>query len=478
MPGMGTQMVVFLGEILPEVLLAGGAIGVVFAALFTPRRLQPWMAALAAVVLAGAGFFAGLGIADPPGLTFFDTLAADGLGRWATLLLVIVTLLVVALSVEWFRSDARHGEYYAVLLFGTLGPVLLAGAADLMELVVAMMLSSVTASTLAAFHRRSRSASEAGIKYFLLGALATGTMVYGVALLFGLGGTTTFADLGPALVNADPLALVVGFGLVMIGLTFKLGALPVHPWVPDVAEGAPAPVAAFLMVVGKIGALVFLARFALLFPDTALGWRPLVALLAAATMTIGNLAALWQDDVRRLLGWSSVSQVGYGLLAVVAVGRSTLAIPSLLMFLAAYALGTVAVFGVVVELRGLTDRESYRGLAGPHPWLLGALLVGFLSFVGIPPLAGFAAKLLLMGAVIDAGYAWLAVLTVVNSAVSLVYYFRVLAPAYLGATSAPRPLLGHLAGAAVAISTAGVVLIGIFAQPLLQAWGAVLLFSG
>ncbi len=475
---MGAQMVSFLGDILPELILAGGAIFVVLVALFTPRALQPRMAALAAAVLLGALLFATIDVIDPPGLTFFDTLAADGVGRWATILLTVVGLLVIALSVEWFHPDHRQGEYYVVLVFGTLGAVLLAGATDLMEMVLAMMLSSVTGYTLAAFHRRSRSSSEAGMKFFLLGALANGALVYGVALLFGLSGTTTFTDLGPGLVDADPLALVVAFGLVMMGIAFKLGAVPVHPWVPDVAEGAPAPAATFLMVVGKIGALIFLARLVLVLPETELGWRALVALLAAATMTLGNLAALRQDDVRRLLGWSSVSQAGYGLLAIVAMGRSDLAISSLLMFLAAYAFGTIAVFGVVVKLRGLTERESYRGLAGPHPWLMGGLLVGFLSFVGIPPLGGFAAKLLLMGAVIEAGYMWLAVLTVINSAISLVYYLRVLGPAYLGGPGEPRPVMGRLVGVAVAVATLAVVGLGVFAQPFISAWQMLGLVSG
>ena len=475
---MGAQMVAFLGDILPELILAGGAIFVVLVALFTPWRLQPWMAAVAATVLVGAAVFAAFDIIDPPGVTFFGTLVVDGVGRWATLLLAVVALLVIALSVEWFRPDHRQGEYYAMLVFGTLGAILLAGASDLMELVLAMILSSVAGYTLTAFHRRSRSSSEAGMKYFLLGALANGALVYGVALLFGLSGTTTFADLGPGLVDADPLALIVGFGLVVIAIAFKMGAVPVHPWVPDVAEGAPAPAAAFLMIVGKIGALVFLARLVLLLPETLVGWRPLVALLAAATMTLGNLAALLQDDVRRLLGWSSVSQAGYGLLAVVAIGRSDLAIPSLLMFLVAYAFGTIAVFGVVVELRGLTDRESYRGLAGPHPWLMGALLIGFLSFVGIPPLGGFAAKLLLMGAVIDAGYMWLAVLTVINSVISLVYYLRVLGPAYLEAAGARRPVMGGLVGFGVAVATIAVIWVGVAAEPLVDAWRVLALIAG
>jgi NADH-quinone oxidoreductase subunit N len=478
MPEMGAQMVDFLGDILPELILAGGGIAVLLVALFTPRRVQPWVAVAAGAVAAAAGWFAVVDLSDPPGSTFFGTLNVDGLGRWATLLLTLVAIHTIALSVEWFESDARHGDFYFILLYGTLGAVLMAGATDLMEMVMAIVLSSVTGYALAAFHRRSRASSEAGMKYFLLGALTNAAMVYGVALFFGLGATTTFADLGTGIVDSDPLALSVAFGLVMMAIAFKIGAVPAHPWVPDVAEGAPAPAAAFIMIAGKIGALVLLARLVVLLPETQISWRPLVALVAALTMTVGNLIALRQDDVRRLLGWSAVSQAGYGLLAIVAVGRTDLAATSLVMFLFAYSFATLAVFGVVVELRGLTDRQAYAGLASSHPWLAGALLVGFLSFVGIPPLGGFAAKLLLMGAVIEAGYGWLAVLTAINSAISLVYYLRVLAPAYLQPSIRPVPLLGRHAAVAVATATAGTVAIGVFAQPLLHLWQTISLLGG
>jgi len=465
-------------DILPALIFAGGAIMLIFYVLFVPRALQVWSALGATLLLAIAGFASGWYLRRAPSITFFGTFAADRTWLWGTLIIVVVTILTVALSVEWFRSDSRQGEYYVLLLLSGLGAVLLAGAVDLMELIVAMLLSSVTGYTLAAFHRKSRAATEAGIKYFLLGALANGAMVYGVALLFGLAGGTSFADLRSGLVDADPTALIVGFGMVAIGVAFKLGAVPAHQWMPDVAQGAPAPAAAFLLVAGKVGALIVLMRLAAVLPDTAVGWRPLVAVIAALTMTLGNLAALWQDDVRRMLGWSSVSQTGYGLLAVVALGRSDLAVPSMLFFLAAYAMGNMAVFGVVVELRGLTDRESYGGLSSAHPWLMGAMVVSFLSFVGVPPLGGFAAKLLLMGAAIEAGYTWLAVLTVINSAISLFYYARVMGPAYFGTASEPRPLMGSLAAWAVGAATVAVVAIGVIAQPLAAAWQALLLLTG
>ncbi len=471
-----------VGDVLPELVLLGGAVVTLIFALFAPRRRQALAAVIAMVTLIIAAI-AAAGLLDAGRLTFAATYAVDGSALWAKLIVLAVTAVVIGLSVDWFRVDPRHGEYYTLLLMSALGAALLAGAADLMELVLATLLSSATGYVLVGYHRRSRRAAEASIKYFLLGALANGAMVYGVVLLFGLAATTTFsgllADLPHAGTAREAVPLVAGAALVVVGLAFKMGAVPAHAWMPDVADGAPAPVAAFVTAAPKVGALVALARLCLVLPESMSGWRPLVAVLAAATMTLGNVAALWQDDVRRLLGWSAVSQSGYALMAVAALGRSPLALPALLYFLAAYVLGNLAAFGVVIELRGEADRARYAGLARTQPWLALALVVSFLSFVGIPPLAGFAGKLALFGAAIDAGYGWLAVLAVVNSVVSLAYYARVLGPVYFGAAMSevgraelpPTPLLvlGAWAAVSVAVTTIGVVALGIGAEWLLGA---------
>lgn len=475
---MPPEMLGSVRDILPELVLLGGGVVILLYALFTPRRWQSGAALIALGVLAGAGWLTIARLAGPQTLTFSDTYAVDGVALWAKLLIIGITMVVVALSVEWFRTDARHGEYYTLLLFSALGAILIAGAADLMELILAAILSSGTGFVLTAYHRRSKVAAEAAIKYYLLGALANGAMLYGVALFFGLAASTTFPALREGLAGGGAgggWALGIAVALVMVGLAFKMGAVPAHAWVPDVAEGAPAPVAAFLTVAAKVGALVALARLVWLLPDAVIAWRPLVALLAAATMTLGNLAALWQDDVRRLLGWSSVSQTGYGLMAVVALGRSELAVPSLLFFLVAYALANLAAFGVVVALRGLTDRAAYRGLARTRPLLAAGLVVSFLSFIGIPPLAGFTAKLLLFGAVIDAGYTWLAVLAVANTVVSLAYYARVMGPVFF-ADPAERPAtLGPWAAVGTGICAAGVIAVGLSAEPLLRWFRAAVL---
>lgn len=461
-----------VGDLLPELILLVGAIGVLLVALFTPRRFQPALVWLSLGVVAGATLATLAQLGRGEGLTFFDTWALDGTAVAAKLIVLASAALVVSMTPQWFRSDHRAGEYQTMLLFATLSGAVLASASDLLELTVGLLLSSVTGYVLTAFHRRSKEAAEAAIKYYLLGALANATFLYGVLLLFGLSGSTTYPAVAAVLPAADRLGVIAALVLAAVGLAFKVGAAPVHAWVPDVAQGAPAPSAAFLMVVPKVAGMVAILRFAVLFVDTGIGWRPLLALLAAVTMTLGNLAALWQDDLRRLLGWSAVSQTGYALMAPVALGRSDLAIASLLLFLAAYAAATLAAFGVVVELRGRTVIADYAGLARARPWLYTALVIAFLSMVGIPPLGGFAGKLAVFAATIDAGYAWLALLAVANTAVSLFYYVRVIGPGYTDPAPAEVPILGRSSAVAVTLATVAVVAIGVAAQPLLEIFGS------
>ena len=467
-----------VGSVAPEIVLVLGAVAVLVYSLFAPRGAQGWAAVLALGAVAATAVVSAVMLRGPQALTFFDTYAADGAALWAKLLVLAVTAVTILLSAEWMRGDAREGEYYAILLLSALGAVVLAAAADLMELVLGVLLSSATGYVLAAYHRASARSAEAGIKYYLLSALTNGAMLYGAVILFGLGGATTLWGLKEGLAGADVGGLVAGTGLVVLGLALKLGAVPAHAWMPDVADGAPVPVAAIVTIAPKIGALVALGRLVAVLPESRVGWRLLVAVLAAATMSLGNLAALWQDDVRRLLGWSAVSQSGYGLMAVVALGRSHLAIPALLYFLVAYALANLVAFGVVVELRGRADVGGYHGLGSSRPALAASLLVAFLSFVGIPPLAGFPAKLALFGSAIDAGYTWLAVVAVVNSVVSLAYYLRVLAPAYFDPAPEALPLLGQTAATATIGSAIAVVAAGLAAEPLLRAFSLAHLLPG
>lgn len=459
-----------VGDLGPELALLIGSVVALLYTLFAPRRLQGGAAAISYLAVATSLVLTGLlarGVREGRGwLTFSDSYAVDGAALAAKVLVLLATAFVVLLSRRWFGEDRRAGEFHVLLLLSALGVVLLAGAADLMEIILGILLSSATGYVLAGYHRLSRRSTEAAVKYYLLSAITNGVMVYGVVLLAGLGGTTTLSGLRLPLLHADAVALVAASSLLVVGLAFKMGAVPAHAWMPDVAEGAPAPVAAFLTVVPKVGAFLALARLLSVLPEQEVAWRPLMAMLAAATMTLGNLAALSQEDVRRLLGWSAVSQTGYGLMALVALGRSELALGALLYFLSAYTLGGLTAFGVVTQLRGLTARADYAALGITRPGLALALVVSLLSFVGIPPTAGFAAKLALFGATIEAGYAWLAVVAVINSVISLAYYARILAPMYFEPRAEPRALLGGGAGPAAIAAAVALLAVGIFAQAL------------
>lgn len=263
------------------------------------------------------------------------------------------------------------------------------------------------------------------MKYFLVGALTNSLLCTGVVWLFGLTGSTGYPEIATRLAQGvDELALLVATGCIVIGLTFKLAAFPAHAWMPDVAQASPVPAAAFLTVVPKIGAAIALARFATLLPAQS-GVMLLIALLAAVTMTLGNLAALWQKDVRRLLGWSAVAQSGFALMAVAAIPASPDALVALLVFLATYAAANLAAFAAVVDLRGRTALGDYAGLLHKAPAPALALILALLSFVGIPPLVGFFGKFMLYRTTLEGGLGWLALVGALNSAVSLFYYLRV-----------------------------------------------------
>lgn len=457
-----------LSHVGPQLALLIGAALCLVVSLVLPQRRHGALAPAALVVLAVSAAMQLDLLDEDARLTFDQQWALDPATGVAALVICGATALVVAMSPRWFATDQRHGELYALLLLGALAAQMVAAATDLNQLVVAVLFASVTTYVLAAYHRRSPLAVEAGMKTFLLGGLTNIVLLVAAVLAVAAGGTTLLHDLGPELPGADPWLLVPLAGTLVVGLAFEAGAVPAHAWVPDVAEGAPAPAAAFLTVVPKIGALVAMARVLDVVPADASGWRPAVAVAAVLTMTLGNLAALWQDDVRRLLGWSSVSQSGYALVAVTVVGETPQAVPALLTFLAAYAAANVTAFGVVVALRGRTTLDDYRGLGSRHPLLATSLVVALLSLVGIPPLAGFAGKLAVFTAAVDGGYGWLAAVAVVNTVVSLFYYLRVVAPVVRGTRDTAQPLLARWPVVVVAVGAVTVVLVGVGSDLLLS----------
>ena len=444
--------------LLPEISLLVGALVALVGGSFLPRQRQDVarLVAVAALLLsAGTALGALVGTSR---LVFDMTYAVDVPTGAARLVVAAAALLVIGLGVDELAGGKQESETYALLLLSSLGAVVLAGANDLLVLAVGFLLASIPLYGLVGMTRTPR-AAEAAMKTYLLGALLGITLLLGVSVLYGVTGTTAYAGLAEELVDAPPAAVVLGVVAVLGGLMFKAGGVPGHFWVPDAAQGAGVTAAAFVTTVPKIGALVAAYRLVDTLPGTV-DPSLLVALLAVASMTVGNLAAYAQTDPRRLLGWSTVSQVGYLLVPVAVADRSDLALPSLLFYLAAYAVTNLAAFAVVAALPGRQDLRAYRGLAGVHPWLAGALLVSLLGLVGTPPTAVFVGKLTTATAAWDGGAAWLAVVVVVNTLASLFYYLRWLAPAFARVdtaeppTSAPRPFAAAAAVAAAGASLA------------------------
>jgi NADH-quinone oxidoreductase subunit N len=413
---------------LPEMLIFGGGLVVLMGGSFLPRHKQWWARLVAAAVLVGAVAVAVVGMAAPDQAAFGGTFAVDtatGLARIAAAVGVLMTLAVAG---DEINGAARESETYALLLFSTTGILVLAGADDLLVLITGYLLASIPLYGLIGL-LRSAAAAEAAMKTYLIGALFGITLMLGVTVLYGVTGVTRYDQLAARLADAPAVAVAAGLVAVIAGLMFEAGGVPAHFWVPDAAQGANGTAAIFLTTVPKIGALIALYRVATVLPDTV-SWPLLIAVFAVASMTLGNLAAYWQSDPRRMLGWSTVSQVGYLLVPVTVAHRSDLALPSLLFYLAGYTLTNSAAFAVSTALPRARDLNAYRGLARARPWLAAALLVALLGLVGTPPTAVFVGKLTTATAAWDGGQAWLAIVVFVNSLISLFYYLRWIFPVF------------------------------------------------
>ena len=452
--------------LLPEILLFAGGLLVLVLGSFAPRERQWPLRVLTALALVASGAAAAVGLAGQPRLVFESTFAVDTATGVARVVAVLATLLVVALAGDEVTRHPRESETYALLLFATTGVLVLAGAADLLLLAVGFLLASIPLYALIGVLRRAGSA-EAALKTYLMGALFGILLLLGVTVLYGVGATTTYARLPAALASAPSAAVATGAVAVLVGLLFKAGGVPAHFWVPDAAQGASGTAAAYLTTVPKVGALVAAFRLVGQLPEGG-GWPWLVGALAAASMTLGNLAAYGQSDPRRLLGWSTVSQVGYALVPVAVVGRSSLALPSLLVFLAGYAVTNIGAFAVVAAFPERRDLASYRGLSRARPHLAGALLVVLLGLVGTPPTAIFVGKLTTATAAWDGGLQWLAVVLLLNTVASLFYYLRWIVPAFRPGEGVERTARGSFVpepwAAVVAVTGAGLgLLLGVLA---------------
>jgi NADH-quinone oxidoreductase subunit N len=441
--------------LLPEMCLLAGSVAALLTGSFLPRQRQ-WIARLVAVAaLLAAGTSAAVALAGAP-RTVFDSFLVDTPTGITRLVVVTATLLVIGLGVDELAGTPRESETYALLLLGALGAVVLGATGDLLVLAVGFLLSSIPLYALVGL-RRAPEAAEAALKTYLLGALAGIVLLLGATLMYGVAGTTRYDRLAAGLAAAPPAAVAAGAVGVLAGLLFKAGGVPLHFWVPDATQAAGTPAAAFLTTVPKVGALVAAARLVDVLP-AGLPVPLLVGVLAGLTMTLGNLAALAQTDARRLLGWSTVSQVGYLLMPVAVAGDSRDAVPALLVYLGGYAVSNLTAFAVLAAVPGARALDDFAGLARRRPGLVAALAVSLLSLVGTPPTAVFLGKLTVFTAAWDGGLAWLVVVAAVNTVVSLAYYLRWLVAVRPG--EGPAADSGWARGAAYA-GAVGVLAVGV-----------------
>lgn len=447
------QDLALLAPVLAVLLTAVGALS--FEMLHMPKISLPF-AVIGLLVATGLAVL----LVGTETTVFEGTYRVDDLSVWAVILLSPTTALTAVLARVEVRDTDREGTVYSLLVFALLGTLVLAGAGDMMLLVLGVLLSSLATFTLVAYPRDDR-ATEAALKYFVFGSVTGAIMIFGLTYWFGVAGSTLLSELGK--LGSAPSAAAFGFVAVLIGLGYKASFVPFHFWAPDAYDGGPVSVAAFLSIVPKVGAIFALVQVVRDLPAGETFWPLVLAGLAALTMTYGNLTALAQDNVVRLLAYSSIAQSGYFLLGVIAVGQSSLAIRSLIIFAAAYAAMNLGAFAIVLAVG--RDLSSFTGLGRTNPAAGVAMVVFLISLVGIPPLAGFVGKFLLFGAAIDAGFTWLAVVAILNSVLSLGVYLRVVVPMY---AQPKEPLTASRIIAAVwMIALFFTLAIGVAAQVLL-----------
>jgi NADH-quinone oxidoreductase subunit N len=408
-------------------------------------------------------------------VTGFQGMAVlDNLGLFATLVIGYATGLMLLESIDYLkRRGMESGEFYILVLFSAAGMVIMAGANDLIVVFLGLETMSLALYVLAGFFRTRIEAGEASMKYFLLGAFASSFFLYGIALIYGATGSTNLHKIGAAVTagaSRDPL-LLIGFGLLLVGFGFKISAVPFHMWTADVYEGAPTSVAAFIATGSKAAAFAALLRLLLESLRPLQGeWVWLFWVLAVLSMTLGNVVAIAQQNLKRLLAYSSIAHVGYMLIGIVAGGG--LGGGSVLFYLLVYTFTTAGAFGVILLLeRGGEEAVGIgdtAGLATRHPLAALALALFLLSLVGIPPTAGFVGKFYLFGAAVRSGYIWLAVIGVLNSAAAAYYYLRVIVSMYMREPDGtPAVIMPSFAGAlAVVVALWGVIQLGVFPAPL------------
>ncbi len=464
-----------LRVIAPALIVAVSALIVLLGELVTPASRKRWLgyASLLGLVLAA---LAAVSLWGSNTAAFRGMVIADNFGLFLTLVIAIGAILSVLLSIDFIRVQGiEQGEFYVLLLASVAGMIIMATATDLIIIFLGLELLSLPLYILAAFQRENARSLEAGLKYFLLGAFSSAFFLYGIALVYGSTGTTQLtAQFRIIRTGSSPSELgdmlLIGYGLLLAGFAFKVALVPFHWWTPDVYEGAPTVVTGFMSVAVKTAAFgAFFRAFLIAAPPLIVDLRIGLAVVAVLTMTLGNVAALLQSNIKRMLAYSSIAHAGYILIALVAAGSNGSS--SALFYLLAYTVTNLGAFGAVIALsdgqRERVDLSDFGGAAREHPLVALGLAVCLLSLAGFPPFAGFVGKFLIFGAAVENGWTWLAVVGVLNSLISVYFYLRPVVQMYMNdpAPGWDKVRVAPLVGLALLLAVVGVVALGVMPSP-------------
>jgi NADH-quinone oxidoreductase subunit N len=455
-----------MAAVMPPLVLSCFGMALLMISVFSRRGATSHVAWISVVALVVTGAVS-VAYWNNPQFGFTGAVALDNYATFFNITFLLAAALTILMSDEYLKREGYPiGEYYPLILFTTAGAMLMASGTDMMTIFLGLEVLSISLYVLAGLFRGQLRSNEAGLKYFLLGAFSTGFLLYGMALLYGVSGTTNIADMGMYL-SAHPALLtnpmtVAGMLLMSVGFLFKIAIVPFHMWAPDVYEGAPTPITAFMSAGPKAAAFAAFVRiFVLALGGMQDQWTSLLWVLAVLTMTVGNILAIYQTNLKRMLAYSSIAHAGYALVGLVAANQ--IGISGILFYLLAYTFMNIGAFAILV-LAGKKGEENltlegFSGFGYKRPFLGVAMTIFLLSLMGIPPTAGFAGKFYIFAGAVEAGYIWLVVLGVLNSAISLYYYLRIMVYMYFRDPSEDYAWVSMNTGAMISIVVA---IIGVF----------------
>ncbi|MFC0218319.1 NADH-quinone oxidoreductase subunit N [Pseudochelatococcus lubricantis] len=461
-----------IGVVLPELLLAVGSLALLLIGAVRGDRASGLVNALALVLLVLAGI--AVAFQGPEKIVAFNgSFVLDGFARFWKLLALIGSAAAIAMSREFFvRERLDKFEFPVLVLLSTLGMLLMISADSLLILYVGLELQSLAIYVIAAFDRDNARSTEAGLKYFVLGALSSGMLLYGSSLVYGLTGSIVFSDIAAALAGGHGVLFIFGLVFIIAGLAFKISAVPFHMWTPDVYEGAPTPVTAFLAAAPKMAAMALIVRVLMgVFPAIVDQWQQIIVFVALASMALGSFAAIGQRSIKRLMAYSSIGHMGYALVGLAA--GTPQGVEAVLIYTAIYLATTLGAFAGILALRNgnvYVDRiDDLAGLSRSQPALAFFFAMIFFSFAGIPPWAGFFGKLYVFGAAIEAGLYTLAIIGVLTSVVGAFYYLRVVKIIYFDEPKAPYEPMTPVLKLVLGASSVVVLLFWVLPAPLVGA---------